>query len=75
MDIAQLMGRYHRLHQELSAAHGQQPWHSALIDRLAQELAATARQIADRQPVDEQCDDSLLCFSSASWRPLQGQAT
>ena len=68
MEISQLMGRYYRLQQELSVAHGEQPWHTARIDRIAQEVAATARQISDLQPVDEQCDDPLLNFSSAAHR-------
>ena len=49
MPLDQLMGRYFRLRQELEVAYGQKPWHGSRIDRLANELAATERQIADRQ--------------------------
>ena len=49
MTLDQLMGRYFRLQQELSIAYAQQPWHSGRIDRLANELADTERQIAERQ--------------------------
>ena len=49
MTLDQLMGRYFRLKQELSIACAQQTWHSGHIDRLANELAETERQIAERQ--------------------------
>ena len=60
MELEQLMGRYFRLKQELSLAYKAQPWHSARIDRLADDLAATEREIAAQQPVDEQCNDAWL---------------
>ena len=63
MDLDQLMGRYFRLKQELSIAYRAQPWQSGRIDRLADELAATERDIALLQPVDEQCNDALLSFA------------
>ena len=63
MDLDQLMGRYFRLKQELSIAYRAQPWHSGKIDRLADDLAATEREIAAMQPVDEQCNESLLSFA------------
>ena len=63
MDLEQLMGRYFRLRQELSIAYKAQPWHSGRIDRLANELTATERQITTLQPVDDQCDESLLTFA------------
>jgi hypothetical protein len=56
MNIEQLMGRYFRLKQELSIAYRQQPWQSNRIDRLADDLASTEREIAalqaagDRRP-------------------------
>ena len=40
MDLEQLMGRYFRLQQELSLAYRERPWHSARVDRLADDLAA-----------------------------------
>jgi membrane protein required for beta-lactamase induction len=49
MDLEQLVGRYSRLQRELSAAYSMLPWHSARIDRLANDLAATERQIAALQ--------------------------
>lgn len=63
MDLEQLMGRYFRLKQELSIAYRAKPWHSGRIDRLADDLAATEREIAALQPVDEQCNESLLSFA------------
>jgi hypothetical protein len=63
MDLDQLMGRYFRLKQELAIAYKAQPWHSGRIDRLADELAATEREIAARQPVDEQCNELMLSFA------------
>jgi len=46
MNHEQLMGRYFRLQQELSIAYSAQPWNSGRIDRLADELANTEREIA-----------------------------
>jgi len=46
MNREQLMGRYFRLQQELSIAYSAQPWNSGRIDRLANELAGTEREIA-----------------------------
>ena len=63
MDLEQLMGRYFRLKQELAIAYKAQPWHSGRIDRLADELAATEREIAARQPADEQWNEPLLSFA------------
>ncbi|MGK2899504.1 MAG: hypothetical protein ACSLE9_12595 [Burkholderiaceae bacterium] len=63
MDLDQLMGRYFRLKQELSIAYKTQPWHSGRIDRLADEIAATEREIAARQPVDEQRGEPMLSFA------------
>ena len=63
MHLEQLMGRYYRLKQELSSAYREQPWRSAHVDRLADDLAATERQIAALQPVDEQCGDPMLGYA------------
>jgi hypothetical protein len=54
MNLDQLMGRYFRLKQELSIAYRQQPWHSGRIDRLADALASTEREIAHMQAASEQ---------------------
>jgi hypothetical protein len=60
MDREQLIGRYFRLQQELAAAYGVVPWQSGRIDRLANELVATEREIAALQPAEEQCSDLLV---------------
>jgi hypothetical protein len=49
MDLEQLTGRYRRLKEELALAHGEQPWPTGRIDRLAQELAATEQAIVSMQ--------------------------
>lgn len=64
MNLDQLMGRYFRLMQELSIAYRAQPWHSARIDRLADDLAATEREIVAVRPADEQSGDPPLNFLS-----------
>jgi hypothetical protein len=46
MNLEQLMGRYFRLKQELAIAYQALPWQSWRIDRLANELANTEREIA-----------------------------
>jgi hypothetical protein len=53
MSIEQLMGRYFRLKQELSIAYRQQPWQSHRIDRLADDLASTEREIAAMQAASD----------------------
>lgn len=45
MELEPLMGRYFRLRQELAIAYRSRPWQSARIDRLAEDLAATEREI------------------------------
>lgn len=62
MDIEQLMGRYFRLQQELSIAYKARHWQTAHIDRLADDLAATEREIAGLQRSDEQCTEPMLNF-------------
>jgi len=62
MNLDQLMGRYFRLMQELSSAYRAQPWHSARIDRLADDLAATEREIVAVRAADEQCGDPTFNF-------------
>jgi len=63
MHLEQLMGRYFRLKHELAVAYREQPWHGARIDRLADDLTATEREIAALQPADEQCGDPMLGFA------------
>jgi hypothetical protein len=63
MDQEQLMGRFVRLKHELSTAYAAQPWHSGLIDRIADDLAETERQIAAAHPTDEQAGESMLPFT------------
>jgi len=61
--LEQLMGRYFRLKQELAQAYREKPWHGGRIDRLADDLAATEREIAALQPTDAQCGDPMLGFA------------
>lgn len=64
MHLEHLMGRYFRLRQELAQAYREQPWHGARVDRLADDLAATEREIAVLQPSDEQCGESMFGFAT-----------
>jgi outer membrane murein-binding lipoprotein Lpp len=58
-ELAQLIGRYMRLKDELVVAYSARQWHPARVDRLACDLEATARQIQERQPRDEQVNERL----------------
>lgn len=49
MTLDQLMGRYFRLKQELEVAYAEKLWHSQRIDRLANDLAITEREISQRR--------------------------
>ncbi len=51
MELEPLMGRYFRLKQELSIAYRSRPWLGSRIDRLADDLAATEREIGALQAV------------------------
>ena len=51
LNLDQLMGRYFRLKQELSIAYKSHPWHSARIDRLADEVVRTELEIASMKSV------------------------
>lgn len=46
MKLIQLMGQHLRLQWELEAAYSKLPWQTECIDRLANDLAATEREIA-----------------------------
>ncbi len=46
MNLEQLKGRHTRLERELAAAFSALPWPAARIERLADELAETEREIA-----------------------------
>lgn len=48
MGIEQLMGRYLSLRQDLEIAYNAQPWHSARIDRLTNDIARTEQELASR---------------------------
>ena len=64
MHLEQLTGRYYRLKQELLLAYREQPGHGPRIDRLADDLIATEREIASLQPLDEQCGDPMLGYAA-----------
>ncbi len=49
MSIEQLMGRYLRLKQDLEIAYRAQPWRGGLINRLANDIARTERELASRE--------------------------
>ncbi len=49
MELEPLLGRYFRLRQELSIAYRARPWLGSRIDRLADDLAATEREIGALQ--------------------------
>ncbi len=49
MDLEPLTARYFRLRQELSIAYRSRPWQSARIDRLANDLSSTEREIGALQ--------------------------
>lgn len=53
MELEPLMGRYFRLKQELSIAYRTRPWHGGRIDRLADDLAATERELRAIQSARE----------------------
>jgi len=46
MNLEKLMTRYFRLRQELSIAYRARPWQVGRVDRLANEIARTEREIA-----------------------------
>jgi hypothetical protein len=56
MNLEQLIGRHFRLQRELGIAYSTVPWHTGRIDRLANELAATEREIAALQVLHRQAD-------------------
>ena len=60
MKLDQLTGRYFRLQQDLAIAYNDQPWHAGRIDRIAQELAATEREIAALQAMAEPCSEPSM---------------
>ena len=46
MSLEKLMTRYFRLRQELSIAYRARPWQVGRVDRLANEIARTEKEIA-----------------------------
>jgi hypothetical protein len=59
----QLNGKYARLKLELTQAFAAPAWRVGQIDRLADDLADTERELAATQPADEQTGDSMLGFA------------
>jgi hypothetical protein len=53
MELESLMTRYFRLKQELTIAYRSRPWQSTRIDRLADELAVTERDIGAMQAAND----------------------
>jgi hypothetical protein len=51
MNIQQLVGRYLRLKQDLEIAYKAQPWQSAHINRLANDISRTELELASREHV------------------------
>lgn len=47
MTFVQLMGRYQRLKRDLATAYNARPWHSAHINRLADDLLAIERELQE----------------------------
>lgn len=45
MDPEALRGRYERLRRELATAYRELPWQSSRIDRIAEELVQTEREL------------------------------
>jgi len=70
LDREQLMGRYVRLQDELAKVQDRPTRSRAWTDRLASDIAATAREIVTLQPADEQVSESawavLLAPNSSS---------
>jgi hypothetical protein len=59
MDREQLMGRYVRLKGELAMVQDRPTPSRAWTDRLASDIAATAREIVTLQPTDKQVSESV----------------
>jgi hypothetical protein len=59
MELEQLMGRYFRLKQELAVAYQMHPWRSGRINRLANEIAVTEREIAAHQSTNRTTPSEL----------------
>jgi hypothetical protein len=53
MKLEQLMGQYFRLKQDLSVAYTTYPWHSARINRLANDLSRVEREIAAQRATEK----------------------
>jgi len=53
MDIEKLAVRYFQLKQDLSIAYNARPWNRAAVDRLANEIARTERELAELKPKDQ----------------------
>lgn len=68
MSFAQLMGRYQRLKKDLATAYNARPWHSARINRLADDLSATERELKELVPSGFECS-TPACELSGTERP------
>ena len=53
MNIEKLAVRYFQLKQDLSIAYNSRPWNRLAVDRLANEIARTEREIAALKSKDQ----------------------
>jgi hypothetical protein len=75
MSLEQLIGRHFRLQRELGIAYSTVPWHTGRIDRLANELAATEREIAALQASHRQTDGTSIVANPLSPKGKQDRSS
>ena len=63
MDLEMLTKRHFRLAQELSVEYRARPWVSSRIDRIANDIAATERAIAELQSSTQRGDSRSIGFA------------
>ncbi len=69
MNLAQLIGMYNRMRQEIAVVRQEEPRHSARVARLVRELDAMERELAHHPSTDEQCDElAALPFMTLNQR-------
>ena len=65
MNLELLTKRHFRLTQELAVEYRARPWVTSRIDRIANDIAATERAIAELHSSAEH-DESFVAFRSAA---------